>query len=134
MKNHFLKNKTGKIEYFVDEEKRTVVAKVSGVHRELFQILSKYGTDSKVSWDRILNIYPDTYRAIAKCAPEDKWDEETGKQIAKNRLITKLCHVRANVYSIVWKAHLEYAEEIWPNIERNRDMEVLRIMREKEIV
>ncbi len=61
-----------KITYFINKEKKTVVAKVT-----IFTLLG-------------FTIEPKTIRAKAKCSPEDEFDVEKGKQLAKLRLNVKV--------------------------------------------
>ena len=39
--------------------------------------------------------------AKAKCSPDDEWDEEFGKELARKRLIEKIHNYRSNSYKII---------------------------------
>jgi len=92
----------GEIVYRVNEEFRTVVAYFYGgraywVHsflRIMEKILPGSSTrimDSGVlqAQDYFMNV-SSGIAGIARCHPEDTWDAETGKKIARKRLLTKL--------------------------------------------
>lgn len=68
-----------KITYFINKEKKTVVAKVT-----IFTLLG-------------FSIEPKTIRAKAKCSPEDEFDVEKGKQLAKARLNVKIAQFEIKV-------------------------------------
>lgn len=68
-----------KVTYFINKEKKTVVAKVT-----IFTLLG-------------FDIVPKTIRAKAKCSPEDEFDVEKGKQLAKLRLNVKVAEFETKV-------------------------------------
>lgn len=55
-----------KVKYIVNEEKRTVTCLLPGNLREV-------------------------YVGISRCNPEDEWNEELGKELARKRAIVKQC-------------------------------------------
>ena len=106
------------IEYSVNKEKRTVVAFIKFGHEEetfrnadwilnnLYRALS--GLQHKEEYyDKkyfILSkkmFYPGVMSAKAKCSPEDEWDEEYGKQLARQRLVEKIKRYRSNSYCVI---------------------------------
>ena len=79
--------------FIVNKEKRTVVCYVVDV-KEQFVATVPYDFEDFVHADRcwshkpkyLLNI---KYCGIAKCAPDDEWDEEIGRHIAYHRMLHK---------------------------------------------
>lgn len=74
-----------KTSYIVDKEKRTIVCIIKAAD-DFIQRARKYG----VPLDHHLDFYEKyggckTYKGIAKCAPEDEWDETYGKRLAEYR-------------------------------------------------
>ena len=108
------------IEYSVNKEKRTVVAFIKfGRDEKTFK-------DSRWIFDRIYDalmalqhknyeeklnktfyklynkmIFPPVMSAKAKCSPEDEWDEEYGKYLARQRLMEKIRNYRSNSYKVI---------------------------------
>lgn len=82
------------MKFFVNEEKRTVVAIIEDCSLDFIKRISKNpfnemgyiaSTYSNGNW-----IYMnDSYKGIAKCAPDDEFDVEIGKTIAMNRALRK---------------------------------------------
>ena len=75
-----------KIKYFVNEEKGTVFCKMEDCSKDTINILEKDGIYKKDMSDSFMQ---NTYTGKAKLSPEDKWDEETGKRIARNKMLLK---------------------------------------------
>ena len=78
------------IKYNVDTEARTVTATLEGCHDDVVKTFNRRLGDSVLTKDD--NIYkaaqiPDTFIGMAKCHPDDTFDEEVGKQLAKERLL-----------------------------------------------
>ena len=69
-------------EYIVDKEKRTVVCIIT-VANDVPIRLAKYGLADEEYDDIYLDIRK--YTGIAKCNPEDTWDETYGKRLAEYR-------------------------------------------------
>ena len=86
------------IRYIVNEEDRVVVAILSNCRYDAVHaanVWTGYHTwdnrnriDVGVSRDNKYLI-PDKFTGIAKCSNEDIWDEETGKKIARDRVLNK---------------------------------------------
>ena len=106
------------IKYIVNKEKRTVVAVIEfGDSEETFKnsefivvyidsILAKIKNSkseySKKYWKNYKKIFfPRYMSAKAKCNPEDEWDEEFGKRLARKRLVEKIHNYRSNSYKII---------------------------------
>lgn len=108
---------SNKIQYYVNEEKRTVVAKIPYFQDELDSLCEKYVTyesrllkgDSKAG-EELRNYirsltnkkYPNEYYAIARAHEKDTWNVEIGKKIARARLLKKINSVKRDVlYSVL---------------------------------
>lgn len=106
------------IEYIVNKEKRIVVAMIKfGNREETFKDSSYIYDDISWGFRRIKKnaskrdekyiqgydkmFFPRTISAKAKCSPEDEWDEEYGKQLARQRLVEKIKKYRSNSYKII---------------------------------
>lgn len=78
------------VKYTIDETKRVVVAEMTGcemdVHHRLKKRINGLMDITSVSSKSIIS---KSYRATAKCHPDDTFDPEVGKAIAKNRLLNK---------------------------------------------
>ena len=69
-------------EYKVNKEKRTVVCIITTIN-DIPLRLEKYGLVDEDYDDVDFDIR--IYKGIAKCAPEDTWDETYGKRLAEYR-------------------------------------------------
>lgn len=82
------------MKFFVNEEKRTVVAIVDNCLSDFRNRISKnpfseifyVANDYKGGEWTFMN---ESYKGIAKCHPNDVFDVEIGKEIAKNRALRK---------------------------------------------
>lgn len=98
------------IEYYVNEEKKTVTAVLTGVRQEMMNMFEKkfanagfsarpdcwlYGNNDAL-FD-VMKFVPDKLVATATCAPEDEFDVEFGCSLARMRLIEKLYKYRERV-------------------------------------
>ena len=86
------------IKYNVNKEKRTVVAYFDGNYDywliSLNHFLNKFTAETFVDYNVISSIMESVLRerklyGKASCSKDDKWDEEKGKEIAKNKLIKR---------------------------------------------
>lgn len=104
---------SNKIEYFVNEEKGTVVAKISNFQTELWNAVWKvFPYLTAEEWGsnplaakyaaKLIESYPDAYIGLAKKYEEDDWNlEKIGKPIARARLLAKTNRAKAKViYSV----------------------------------
>lgn len=105
------------IEYIVNKEKRTVVAMIKFDEDEktfknspyiyedltyVFAGLKKEKYSSKKHGKEYSKMFfPRYMSAKAKCSLEDKWDEEYGKQLARERLVEKIHNYRSNSYKMI---------------------------------
>lgn len=92
------------IRYYVNEEKRTVVAAVEDTQFDAVDAIIKrcpyFEAEDAIKFSEDGEAYlglglekalmEDKYSAKAKCHPEDKFDVEKGKEIAAERLNAKL--------------------------------------------
>ena len=70
-------------EYVVNKEKRTVVCKITTIN-DIEDRLFKFGLEDYCGCS-----VSRTYTGIAKCSPQDEWDEITGKRLAEYRAARK---------------------------------------------
>ena len=104
------------IEYIINKEKRTVVAMIKfdseetfkdadWIYDELDNALRKFKrckfSDKKYCKNSKKMYFPTYMSAKAKCNPEDEWDEEYGKAIARQRLVEKIRKYLSNSYKII---------------------------------
>ena len=98
------------IEYYVNEEKKTVTAVLTGVRKEMSRMFEKKFANAGFSarsndWfvggtkalPDVMKFIPDKLVATATCAPEDEFDVEFGCNLARMRLIEKLYKYRDRV-------------------------------------
>lgn len=80
--------------FVVNEEKRTVVCYYEGCRKMVYHTIRD--TPFHEIYRYIYEHYPemaymkDRYAGVAKCAPDDEWDEEIGRHIAFYRLCDKV--------------------------------------------
>ena len=109
------------IEYNVNKKKRTVAAFIKfdeyendrecfenslGIYDDLgwtITRLKKNGFVFSKKHEKNKNkmIFPMYMSAKAKCSPEDEWDEDYGKALARERLVNKIHNYRSNSYKII---------------------------------
>jgi hypothetical protein len=111
------------IKYIVNKEKRTVVAiiKLTDEYEEslptfrnshyifdnLWSALKDITHNKADFWGREYHTksgkmyFPKYMSAKAKCSPDDEWDEEFGKELARKRLVEKIHNYRSNSYKII---------------------------------
>lgn len=98
------------IEYYVNEEKKTVTAVLTDVRQEMSNMFKKKFANAGFSARRdtwilggtealsdVMKFIPDKLVATATCAPEDEFDVEFGCSLARMRLIEKLYKYRERV-------------------------------------
>ncbi len=86
-------------EFIVNEKKRTVVCIITTVDDFITRI-EKYGLgDDK--YDDIEDVR--VYKGIAKCCPQDTWDESYGKKLAEWRAERKRqVDINNEIYDYTW--------------------------------
>lgn len=86
------------IHYIVNEKERMVIALLKNTKRDAISAANVWtGADNWESKNRIdfvvhadkKYLMPDKFTGIARCDDEDEWNEEIGKQIARNRVLDK---------------------------------------------
>ena len=125
------------IEYIVNKEKSTVVAMIrfdedidnrncfkssDWIYSSLYDALS--GLQRKDNWifNKTYNkqikkmSFPQVITAKAKCSPNDEWNEEIGKEIARERLVKKIKKYRSESYQII----ADMAQEIVDILTQNK--------------
>ena len=70
------------VRYIVNKEKKTIVCCLQNCHEIAINRIIKYARDYFPGVEYYIS---DNYIGIAKCAPEDTWDEEFGKKLALKR-------------------------------------------------
>ena len=108
------------IKYIVNEEKRTVVAVINfenstktfknadWIFNNLYDTLgylshknNMYTYNKKYYKLEKKMYFPKYMSAKAKCNPEDEWNEEYGKALARMRLVEKIKKYRSDSYKII---------------------------------
>lgn len=93
-----------RVKFYVDEEKRVVVAVLQGAENDFRDAARKIfhknamGDMAFLGANSYLN--SDVFRGKARCHPDDEWDVEAGKTLAFNRLRDK--------YARAWDKEVEY--------------------------
>lgn len=101
-----------KVRFIVKENDGVVVAVAHGCERlAVEEIFKKCNHAHLIGLDCRDYVINDTYRAVAKCSPEDAWDEETGKEIARKRLYAKIDSIVARKLSRFAEDMQELADE-----------------------
>lgn len=78
--------------YYVNEDKRTIVCTITNCERSLIEKVRKrmgshFGDYFRFRGDR--SYIADKFVGKAKCNPLDTWDEQTGMDIARERALRK---------------------------------------------
>lgn len=94
------------IEYFVNRERGIVVCKINKCSEIAIDRIRKYCKSDP--WARRDYIIPYTFTGIAKCAPEDEFDEEYGKKLALLRAKqARGAAVNAMIYKYIDTLHMD---------------------------
>lgn len=94
------------INYIVDKEKGIVTAEISNCKDDVKKHIAKQfgfiGELDELNKDlaKACRI-SDKFTGVAKCHPEDIFDEEVGKRIAKQRVLDKYSEARVNALNRV---------------------------------
>lgn len=84
MKDYDLFNHFPVTEFVIDEPKRTIVCIIT-TKNDFVKKLEKYGFEQDAYSCWVKNPEIIQYIGMAKCNPEDKWDEDYGKRLAEFR-------------------------------------------------
>jgi len=114
------------IKYIINKEKRTIAAVIDFEnstktfkdadwifnnlyealgylsHREMYN-KKYYELEKKMRFPKYMS-------AKAKCSPEDEWNEDYGKALARMRLVEKIKKYRSDSYKIISDLNKEIAE------------------------
>lgn len=105
----------GKTKYIVNEEKRSVIAFRTNVNNDVIKKFFRSSSNSP-NYDFIkCLLLPDKLSAEAKCHPDDVWDVEVGKHIARERLSRMYRKLAANActkYLEKISRHIEFVNEL----------------------
>ena len=78
------------IKYYTNPEKKMVIAVLKGTELDCINKIEKVmGHTDWEFWASERYMMPNCFRAVAKCAPEDVYNEEAGKALAKERVMRK---------------------------------------------
>ena len=105
------------IKYIINKEKRTIAAVID------FEDFTKTFKDADWIFDNLYEVleyfsrrnmynkkyhelkkkmrFPKYMSAKAKCSPEDEWNEDYGKALARMRLVEKIKKYRSDSYKII---------------------------------
>lgn len=145
-----MSNVFGRIKYYINEDKGTVVAKFNGHYRKdcsiwcrlLGDVLDKIGKDTKKNTNicgeqyKTLALGMDSYSdeiddyiycndrlyGLAKCTPEDKFDVEIGKEIARKKLLAKYFKFEKKMLQIAHNMYAKFATEYFANLEKRIEL------------
>ena len=89
--------KMSNCKFYVNEEKRIVICVIPNTKRMFTKFVQDHFSWNDVDLDSAAGygtlrdslMMPGSFRGVAVCAPEDEWNEETGRMIAFNRAKTK---------------------------------------------
>ena len=148
---YYDKDNFGRIQYYVNEDKGVVIAKFRGNHactrdtsnwchllgnvldtisRNTHKTAHIVGQQYKTlglgmdSFDYEVSDYLDQHELYgkAKCAPEDKFDAEIGKEIARKRLLEKYYKFERSMLKIIHKKFTKFCAEYFENLENRLDL------------
>jgi hypothetical protein len=105
----------GRLGYIINEKDRTVTATKSGLKYNVLNMFEK-ATDAKpLDFCKNELIIPNKLTAVAKCHPNDTWDVNKEKIVARarfNRMYKKYATNAINRYLDKVDMHIERAESI----------------------
>lgn len=78
------------IKYYVNEEKRLVIAVLNGTTYDVINKISKMTYDNNFLYHYSKKyLMPNSFKSVVVCDPKDDFDVETGKAIAKKRVMDR---------------------------------------------
>ena len=98
-------------EYFVNEEKRTVICKLTCEGDEVIDDLAKHQMYPANKGAIIENLIGDIYIGKAKCMPGDTWDEEIGRRIAYKKAVAKFNQAKLNKVTAMENGYRAFLEK-----------------------
>lgn len=113
------------IKYDVNTENRTVTATITGCSEDVVRRISRVNNTvmSNPAVKKAATI-GDTFSAVAKCHPDDEFNEDTGKEVAKRKLLDKYHTARAKACNRVEVA----VNKVAGDVERTASNETQRII------
>ena len=110
------------INYVINKEKRTVVCIMRNAEEDACGPVEKYLDSKGLSFDWATYkklLLPESIVGVAKCNPNDEWDEEFGKRLARKRCSDKYEAIKLEKLRKFWNeiislAHLVYDKLIIP--------------------
>lgn len=118
------------IKYIVDEDKRVVTASIDGCENDVLntvcrrfnvKISERNGDRQTSQFIKVAQMKPE-YHAVAKCHPDDAFDAETGKALARQRLLNKYHKDRVRALNNVDAYVNTWESEIMLLIKKEIDM------------
>ena len=105
-----------KVKYFVNEEKRTITALLELEDTERYEIMH-YAYDIQLAhFLKFSNLkLHRTYTGVVTCLPEDTWNEEYGKTIARRKAYGKYLMARAKKVGQITAA----IDKLWHQVNRH---------------
>lgn len=107
-----------KVKYFVNEEKRTITAVLELETAEYYEI-TDYALEMRVGALTSLNmnnlVFHRTYTGVVTCLPEDTWDVEYGKMLARRKAYGKYLMARAKKVGQITVA----IDKLWHQVNRH---------------
>ena len=107
-----------KVKYFVNEEKRTITALLELEDTERYEIMH-YAYDMNtfnflgIQFEK-LKLHR-TYAGVVTCLPEDTWNEEYGKMLARRKAYGKYLMARAKKVGQITAA----IDKLWHQVNRH---------------
>lgn len=75
--------------YYVVPEQGKVIGVLNGCAWDAVRKIEKLTNNTSACFFDKKYLMPNTFRAVAKCSEDDVFDEETGKEIAKQKVMDK---------------------------------------------
>ena len=107
------------IYYEVDEEKGIVIARMTDCQYSAMKVLGKLGLELIKNYNLNLNkvMINKDYSGKAKCHPEDDFDLEIGKRIARNRMLKKYYSARTKALAYAQVSLFKINHDLLKNAE-----------------
>ena len=77
------------IKYTVLPEQKKIIAIVTDCEDDAIRAISKKMPEGVAFYDDLDYKLKHSYKGVAKCHPDDEFDEETGKRIARDKALLK---------------------------------------------
>lgn len=78
------------IKYYVNKDKRQVIGVIDGTQYDVLKKINKMVDNEKFAYyynEKCL--MPNSFKAVVTCSPDDEFDVEVGKHIAKKRIMER---------------------------------------------